>query len=173
MIKTKNIIFIFLIFGIFLIAACQNEDVVGRRIRNIRTTTTIPVISGGGSGGGSIGEGGIGTSVSDCRIENSEGVDLSSDSGITGLTNANTLHLQPKNQNNQITLTKTDINGRTSTIYTKEAWIYYAGVFDAKCGGGGSKGPICVGVFYKNKNNANKKTLFAELKYSDALSIRC
>jgi len=60
-------------------------------------------------------------------------------------------------------LTKTDINGKTSIVNTKEIWLYYAGTFDKLCGGGGSKGPICVGVFY-----ANKKTLFAELKYSDA-----
>src|SRR3989344_4687555 len=84
------------------------------------------------------------TDYIDLNVEYLEGTDLTSDSGIPGMSNANVVHIYT-NKDDTIKLLQAQLSPAniTGDVKTKELWI-----------GGAAN----LSVFYKNKDNANKKT---------------
>ncbi len=80
----------------------------------------------------------------DVTVELSEGVDLTSDSRVPGLSNANTLHIQ-SSKDDTLKLIRSNFGAPnlTGDVKTKELWV---------------TGNSNASVFYKDKDNANKKT---------------
>ena len=145
---------VFLVLALFVISAC--EDAVGRRIIKNKQSTISGIING-------------------CNIQLFENVDLTSDTGISGLSAVSTLYLKPIDASNYITLTKTK-NDETTTIKTNEVWLYNRG--NEPCVSSYGRESDCSiyksAIFYKDSTKSNKKSVFESLTaYDGKISINC